>query len=130
MKCKHSWVNYFWRVMLMVYLLIVGILSIGSGTATGLVTFLFIDIMLAATILIDQRTNFLEADENFIKGRTGLIKKHNLSSPVNRLDYCKYKTFLIWNSVKIATGSSVFQFKNVVNGQTFVDTVNNYIVQK
>lgn len=129
MKCKHSWVNYFWRSIIIFFALIGGLFG-RTGDIADNIIYLIFGIILIATIVIDQRTTFLEVDENFIKGRIGLIKRHNLSSPLNRLDYCEYKTFLIWNSVKIGTGSSVFRFKNVANGQAFVDTVNNYIVRK
>lgn len=129
MRCKHSWVNYFWRGVIIFFALIAGLFGDNGDPATNVLA-VIVALVLAATIVIDQLTNYLEVDQNFVKGRTGLIKRQDLSSPVNRLNYCEYKTFLIWNSVKIGTGSSVFRFKNVSHGREFVDTVNNYIVQK
>lgn len=128
MKCRHSWVNYVVRAFL-ILVFVVGGLTAGEKD-DGAIAMVVVGFVLAASIVIDQLTNYLSVDQSFVRGRTGLIKRHTLSSPLNRVDYCEYKSTLIWNTVKIGTGSSVFLFKNVSHGREFVDTVNQYIANK
>ena len=122
MKCRHSWVHYIGRGVIGVFSL-TGVLGRGMATDTRLF-YLTVFAVVTATIVIDRLTNYLTFDGHTVEGRTGLIRRKRLTSAVGRIDYCEYKRFLLWNSIKIGTGSNVFQFRNMTDGKSFVDAVN------
>lgn len=69
----------------------------------------------------------LEVKDGLIIGRTGLIKRQKLSSPISKIQYCEYKSFLCFNTIRINAITGQYIFKNMSGASKFVDTVNHEI---
>ena len=80
--------------------------------------------MVVAWCGLNWLTTSLEVKNGLITGRTGLIKKQRLSSPVSKIQYCEYKHFLCFNTIRINAITGQYTFKNMSNASAFVDGVN------
>jgi hypothetical protein len=81
----------------------------------------------AALCVVEWQTTTLEVNDGLIMGRCGLIKKRTLSSPMSKIQYCEYTTFLCFNKIRINCISGQFTYKNMKGAKQFVDLVQSNI---
>ena len=121
MKIRQNFIlAYLIPLILAVLFVITGI----SGKSVGAAIF---GLIIAALCVVEWQTTTLEVNDGLIMGRCGLIKKRTLSSPMSKIQYCKYTTFLCFNKIRINCISGQFTYKNMKGAKQFVDLVQSNI---
>lgn len=120
MKIRKNIVGYTIPLFLALVFFIGGIGEKDDAGTAMVVTALII----VAWCGLNWLTTSLEVKDGLITGRTGLIKKQRLSSPVSKIQYCEYKHFLCFNTIRINAITGQYTFKNMSNASAFVDGVN------
>lgn len=101
---------------------------IPSYKSSGQVTFaIILALVILGLCVLEWRTTTLEINNGLIVGHVGLIKKKTLSSPVSKIQYCEYTTFLFFNKIRLNAITGQYTFKNMSQAAKFVELVNNAI---
>ena len=124
MKIRQNFIlAYFLPLLIALFFFIAGI----SDRETA-VTFIIIGLLIVAICILEWRTTTLEMKDGLIVGHTGIIKRQRLTSPLSKIQYCEYTTFLCFNKIRINAITGQYTFKNMSNAQDFVDAINKSIV--
>jgi len=81
-------------------------------------------LIIIALCAIHYFTRSLSFTENSVNGKTGFIKRQSLTSPLSKIQYCDYSSFLCFNTIKINAITGTYEFKNMSNAKGFVDVLN------
>ena len=101
---------------------------IPSYKSSGQVTFaIILALVILGLCVLEWCTTTLEINNGLIVGHVGLIKKKTLSSPVSKIQYCEYTTFLFFNKIRLNAITGQYTFKNMSQAAKFVELVNNAI---
>lgn len=123
MKIRKSIISYTIPFLLALVLFVGGI---GERDEAG-TAMVVCALLIVAWCGLNWLSTSLEVKDGLITGRTGLIKKQRLSSSLSKIQYCEYKSFLWFNTVRINAITGQYIFKNMSGASKFVDTVNHEI---
>lgn len=120
MKIRHTIIEYAAPLFLALICFVGGI---GDKSDAG-VAMLVVALVIVAGCGLNWFTTSLEIKNGLITGCTGIIKKQRLSSSISKIQYCEYKHFLCFNTIRINAITGQYTFKNMGNASKFVDMVN------
>ena len=124
MKIRQNFIlAYFLPLLIALFFFIAGI----SDKETA-APFFIIGLLIVAVCILEWRTTTLELKDGLIVGHSGIIKRQTLTSPLSKIHYCEYTTFLCFNKIRINAVTGQYTYKNMRNAAQFVDTVNKSIV--
>ncbi|HBC29943.1 MAG TPA: hypothetical protein DC024_01675 [Clostridiales bacterium] len=122
MEVKHSMVIFIPAIITFLIVLpaiiLAGTILKGFLIACCLILFL--------KYLMDYMTTSLSFDRSMIKGKTGIFMKRTLSSPISKVQYCRYSKFLWTNKIIIGVSAigGTYVFSNMKNAKEFVNIFN------
>ena len=97
MKIRQNFILAYLIPLLIVFF---DLAMIPSYKSSGPVTFaIILALVILGLCVLEWRTTTLEINNGLIVGHVGLIKKKTLSSPVSKIQYCEYTTFLFFNKI-------------------------------
>lgn len=125
MKIRQNFILAYLIPLLIVFF---DLAMIPSYKSSGQVTFaIILALVILGLCVLEWRTTTLEINNGLIVGHVGLIKKKTLSSPVSKIQYCEYTTFLFFNKIRLNAITGQYTFKNMSQAAKFVELVNNAI---
>ena len=125
MKIRQNFILAYLIPLLIVFF---DLAMIPSYKSSGPVTFaIILALVILGLCVLEWRTTTLEINNGLIVGHVGLIKKKTLSSPVSKIQYCEYTTFLFFNKIRLNAITGQYTFKNMSQAAKFVELVNNAI---
>lgn len=124
MKIRQNFIlAYFLPLLIALFFFVAGITD--RETAAP---FLILGLLIVAICILEWRTTTLELKDGLIVGHSGIIKRQILTSPLSKIQYCEYTTFLCFNKIRINAITGQYTYKNMGNAKEFVDAVNKNIV--
>lgn len=121
MKIKQNFILAYLVPLLIALFCVIGGISEKSASVV------IFGLIIVVLCLISWNTTTLEIKDGFIMGHSGLIKKRTLSSPLAKIQYCEYTTFLCFNKISINCITGQYDFKNMSKAKPFVELVHNSI---
>lgn len=129
MKIRQNFIlAYIFPLIFALLFFISGIVGSASGQGAGILGMsIFVCLIIVVLCVVDYFTTTLEIKDGFLVGHTGLIKKRTLSSPLSKIQYCEYITFLCFNKININCISGQYTFKNMSKAKQFVELVHSSV---
>lgn len=125
MKIRQNFILAYLIPLIIVFL---DLAMIPNCKSSGQISFaVILALVILGLCVLEWRTTTLEINNGLIVGHVGLIKKKTLSSPVAKIQYCEYTTFLFFNQIRLNAITGQYTFKNMSNAAKFVELVNSTI---
>ncbi len=122
MKIRQNFILAYFIPLLIVFLDLICIPMYDSALPG-----IFVAVVILGICVLEWLTTTLEINNGLITGRSGLIKRKTLTSPVAKIQYCEYTTFLFFNKIRLNAITGQYTFKNMSQAAKFVELVNSEI---